>query len=60
MNLLNELTSFENKIIDNFMEQLQEEADIDLQDIILDLKGLFNFTQQEFNQIINQGPKVNA
>lgn len=58
MKLINELQIFEKKIVDNFMEQLDEESDIDLQSIAIDLLHLFNFTREEFNQIINQKPKV--
>lgn len=42
------------------MGQLEEEADIDLQSITIDLQHLFNFTKEEFNQIISQNSKVKS
>lgn len=40
------------------MEQLEEEADLDLKSITLDLRNIFNFSKVEFNQIVNQNSKV--
>ncbi|RNA28897.1 hypothetical protein BpHYR1_054054 [Brachionus plicatilis] len=57
IDFLNEIASFEKKIIDNLMEQLEEEADLDLKSITLDLRNIFNFSKEEFNQIVNQNSK---